>query len=73
MVEHLTACREIGGSIQLVPCLKIVGSRVTQPVFFRENQTSKKEQLVIGEKNIIINSRGCAMNARLQIAIKTGN
>ena len=70
MVEHSTASRGIGGSILLVPCLKIVGSRVTQPVFFLENQTSKKEQLVIGEKNIIINSKGCAMNAILQIAIK---
>ena len=73
MVEHSTASRGIGGSILLVPCLKIVGSRVTQPVVFLENQTSKKEQVVIAEKNVIINSRGCAMNAKLQIAIKTGS
>ena len=42
MVEHSPASRGIGGSILLVPGLKIVGSRVTQPVFFLENQTSKK-------------------------------
>ena len=56
MVEHSNASREIGGSILPASLLKIVGSRVTQPVFFLENQTSKKEQSVIGKKNIIINS-----------------
>ena len=73
VVEHSTADREVGGSILLVPWLKSVGPRVKQPVFFLENQTSKKEPFVIGKINIIINSRGCAMNAELQVAIKTGS
>ena len=39
MVEHLTAEREVGGSIPLAPCLKIVARQVKQPVFFLEYQT----------------------------------
>ena len=44
MVDHSTADREVGGSIPLAPCLRIVG-RVKQSVLFLENQTLKIEQL----------------------------
>ena len=39
VVEHSTADGEDGGSIPLVPWLKIARSQVKQPVFFLENQT----------------------------------
>ena len=41
MVANSTADRadrEVGGSIPLAPCLKIVG-RIKEPVFFLENET----------------------------------
>ena len=38
VVEHSTADIEVGGSIPLAPCLRIVG-RVKQLVLFLENQT----------------------------------
>ena len=52
MVEHSTADREVGGSIPLAPCLRIVG-RVKQPVLFLEIKHEKSSSYIIGKKNIM--------------------
>ena len=63
VAEHSTAGRKVGGSIPLVPCLKIV-ARVKQRVFFLENQ-KKNREIFNGKRNIIINCRDGAMNFEL--------
>ena len=45
MVDHSTADREVGGSIPLAPCLRIVG-RVKQPCCIFSEKSNMKNRAV---------------------------